>query len=165
MSGNLIEFIYEGNELSIQYNETDSVKDIISRCCTKLAKNAEDIYFIYKGEVLDENSNIEQIKNNSDGAKILVFNRSDPHDKTKEENLIDSKDVICPICGENCLINIKNYKIELNKCVNGHSLQNIYFNEFKNIQKINEALAICYNCHKKKLKFMIINYIYVVNAI
>ena len=150
MSGNLIEFIYEGNELSIQYNETDSVKDITSRCCTKLAKNAEDIYFIYKGEVLNENSNIEQIKNNSDGAKILVFNRSDPHDKTKEENLIDSKDVICPICGENCLINIKNYKIELNKCVNGHSLQNIYFNEFKNIQKINEALAICNNCHKKK---------------
>ena len=142
------------------------MKDITSRCCTKLAKNAEDIYFIYKGAVLDENSNIKQIKNNSDGAKILVFNRNDQNDKIKEEeNLVDSKDVICPICGENCLINIKNYKIELNKCLNGHSLQNIYFNEFKNIQKINEAKVICNNCHKKKLKFIIMNYISVVNAI
>ena len=48
----------------------------------------------------------------------------------------DSKEIICPICKENCLIEIKDYKILLYNCKNNHN-SNYLLNEYKETQKIN----------------------------
>ena len=41
------------------------------------------------------------------------------------ENIAKSKDIICPKCGEVCLINFNNYKIKLYECKNNHETNNI----------------------------------------
>ena len=68
------------------------------------------------------------------------------------ENIIKkSKYVICPDCGENCLININDYKIKLSQCEKGHS-SSLLFYEFLNTQKIDESKIICNICKKNKLQ-------------
>ena len=49
----------------------------------------------------------------------------------------NNKDVICPICQENCFIKINNYKINLFGCKNGHNMNNILFKDYYNSQNIN----------------------------
>ena len=49
---------------------------------------------------------------------------------------IISKDIICPICKENSLIAIKDYKININGCKNNHQNENILLNLFEETQKI-----------------------------
>ena len=43
------------------------------------------------------------------------------------EGLIKSKDIICPQCKHNCLLDIKDYKIKLYDCKNSHETNNILF--------------------------------------
>ena len=69
----------------------------------------------------------------------------------KNERIIKSKDIICPKCGELCLINFNDYKILLNNCKNKH-VNIISFNEFEDTQNINENKIICYICNNNKGK-------------
>ena len=68
------------------------------------------------------------------------------------EGLIKSKDIICPQCKHNCLLDIEDYKIKLYDCKNSHETNNILLNEFDNKQKINENEIICKNCDQTKYK-------------
>ena len=58
-------------------------------------------------------------------------------------NEIISKNIICPICKENILINIKNFKINLSGCKSNHVHNNILLTLFKETQKINLSNIIC----------------------
>ena len=44
--------------------------------------------------------------------------------------------IICPECKESILINIKNYKINLSKCKNGHEIKNILLKDYEKTQYI-----------------------------
>ena len=39
------------------------------------------------------------------------------------------KEIICPTCGENCRIDIKDFKIKLYGCKNNHEINNILLEE------------------------------------
>ena len=89
--------------------------------------------------------------------KILVKDTNETND---ENNLEEIKEIICPQCQENVIINLKDYKIGM-KCINDHN-NIILLKDFKNkidISKIkcqkcnmskneihNNALYICLNC-------------------
>ena len=49
-----------------------------------------------------------------------------------EDNL--QSEIICPECKENCIINIKDYKINLFGCKNGHNINNILFQNYESTQ-------------------------------
>ena len=74
---------------------------------------------------------IQNIKGHEVGleeVKILVY---EYNDSDKEENeLIQSKYIICPICTELCLINFIDYKINLNCIKNSHNFSNILLDKF-----------------------------------
>jgi len=73
-------------------------------------------------------------------------------ENTNIENdiIIESKEIICPQCNKYIHMNIKNYKISLYDCENGHTKNNILLPEFKNTQFINFSKIICGNCNKKR---------------
>ena len=62
------------------------------------------------------------------------------------EGIIRSKDIICPKCGELCLLGYKDYKIILNNCKNKDE-NIISLDEFENTQIINENKIICNICN------------------
>ena len=90
---------------------------------------------------------LEDISGKNTEIKILVYELVN---ETNEEELKLSKDIICPICKEICIINFKDYKITFNNCKNKHSISKILFEEFKDFQKIIESEIICHKCNNNK---------------
>ena len=65
------------------------------------------------------------------------------------EDELTSKYIKCPECGENVKMEIKNYKISLYDCKNGHKINNILFNKYEDYQK--KAISKIVNCDKNGL--------------
>ena len=122
------------------------MKDICDRFISKLGLNKNNIVLIYNGDTINNDLTfIEQANEydkNSNEMNILVQDIAEINN-----SLTISKDVICPICKENCIISIVDYKINLYECKSGHKHNNIFLDEFNNTQLINESNIICSNCN------------------
>ena len=136
------------------------MNDIFKRYANKINKNINDIYFINKynfpfinifiiiliinGNIIDKNNiKLEEINNKDNIINILVYDINNNNERKIER---EYKDIICPYCGENCIIEIKDYKINLNKCDNKHNINNILLDEYYNTQVKDEIK--CNNCNK-----------------
>ena len=134
------------NEINtiLQCTLEDTFEDIIKTFITKVNQKKKDLYFLYKGEKLNElsyNKTFNQIANEFDRNRkkmnIMVISRK-------------SKYIICPLCQENIRISINNFKISLYECKNGHKYDNISFEDFEKTQKIDESKIKCNKCSKSK---------------
>ena len=140
-------FEYNGKERIIQCNKSDKMRNIINKYKSEIElDNNKNYYYIYNNNKINEELKYEEIiKNNIDNKinKIIV----------KEEIKI-----ICPICGENILIKIKDYRINLYKCKNYHEINNISIKELNNIiNKTNNIYEdIIYNNENKELEEYIV---------
>ena len=145
-------FKYNGVGVIIQCKIEDKFKDICEKFCIKSQKNINDLIFIYGGEVINMNLDFNKVANQIDKQNlkmiILVYNKNTGIIK-ENERIIKSKDIICPKCGEICLIEFKDYKIRLNNCKNKDE-NIILLNEFENTQNINENKIICNINNKSK---------------
>ena len=71
-----------------------------------------------------------------------------------------SKEIICPECKTNILINNYDFKINLYECKNNHKFNNLLLNEFYETKKLTKMKLNVVNA-KKLLK----NILYVIPAI
>jgi len=142
-------FKYNGKDTIIQCEIEDRFKVICEKFCIKSQKNINDLIFIYGGEILKIDLEFNKVANQIDKQKlkmnVLVYDKDSGNIK-EEERIIKSKDIICPKCGELCLIEFKDYKIILNNCKNKDE-NIILLNEFENTQNINENKIICNICN------------------
>ena len=141
-----ITFIFKGDDKICQCNDTkEKVGDIFHNFMKNIDINS--IVFLYSGHPIDGNLSISKIINNHDLERkkisILVI------EKNSESNscLVDSKDIICPKCGESAALDIEDYKI-LFQCKNGHNIGNVFLNEYEKKQKIDISKIICDKCKK-----------------
>jgi len=125
------------------------MKDICSKFASKSQFDMKNLYFIYGSNILNlelaYNELINEIDKDRNSMSILVYENNNKI--IKNDGTIKSKDIICPKCGENCLIEINNYKIKLYDCKNGHNINNILLNEYNNTQNINLNNIICNKCN------------------
>lgn len=90
--------------------------------------NKNSFVFLYAGSRIYAESFISDIITITDKDKkemnILVFypklNNQEDNNNNLDNSKIKSKEVICPNCFEQSKIKIKNYKIFLSECKNGH---------------------------------------------
>ena len=70
------------------------------------------------------------------------------HDETTEDNKTfkESKEILCPTCKENVIIDLKNYKLEM-KCKNNH-INKISFKNYNNKKDLSKI--ICNKCNNKR---------------
>ena len=74
---------------------------------------------------------------------VIVYD----NDSNIENNeLVKSKEIIYPECGENSIIKIENYKISLFGCKNKHENKDISFFDFDKTQLIDESKIKCNIC-------------------
>ena len=76
----------------------------------------------------------------------IIVTMIENEDPNKPQNIVKSKDIICPQCKEPCSITTEDYKIKLYECINGHTTEDIKFIDFKNTQMINESEIKCDKC-------------------
>ena len=143
-----LNFIYQGSTIKIQCKRNEYMKEIFKRYAHQIRKDANDLYFMSNGSKINEESKLEEINNSDNEIKILVNDLNDEKNEQKAEK--QNKDIICPECGEICSIDIIDYKIILNKCINKHSTENILFDEFNDSQKSNELNIVCSKCNTNK---------------
>lgn len=113
---------------------------------------AQKLIFIYGGQLIDFQLKYNEIAKNLKEITILVFDVTTYHKEISVPSYIKSKEVICPECEEICLIKMMDYKISLSGCKNGHEINNISLESFKNTQLINESNIKCFKCNNNKNK-------------
>ena len=139
-------FIYRGQNIIIQCNLDEKMKEIIQKFKIKAELNKEFIYYLYQGNQINQELKLENIisldDKNLKQLKIVV----NVMDESKQDNyIIKSKNIICPECKENIRIKIEDYLIKLYDCKNGHIINNISLEKYET-QNIDISKIICENC-------------------
>ena len=78
----------------------------------------------------------------------------------RNKDIMKSKNIICPKCKENIKMDIKDYKINLYECLNGHKIENILLNEFERTQNIDLLNILCDICKKNNKSISFNNIFY-----
>ena len=149
-----IEFIYDSRKIIVQGKLEENFETIISKFINKAQTEKNSVYYLYQGKILDySNKNLKLVEimvsddKTLNKMKILVFDKNGA--KNKDNSLIPSKNIICPECKEFSQIKIKDYKIELFGCKNGHDIDGILLKDFQNTQKINASQIKCNICKER----------------
>ena len=148
-----VEFNYNGIKTVIQCKLNDKIKNICQDYLNEINEDKNNVFFSYNenaGNNFNEELTIQEMINEEDKKRnkmvILVFKS----ELEKEENdIIKSKDIICPKCGESIKFEIIKFKIKLSECKNGHLIDNILLNEFEKTQYINNKEIKCEICNNK----------------
>ena len=104
-----VEYYYKGIKTIIQCRLEDKIKDICQKFLNKINEDKNNIYFSYNGNAgnnFNEELTFQEMMNEEDKKRnkmnILVFKKEI---EQEEEDIIKSKDIICPRCRES--INLK----------------------------------------------------------
>ena len=87
--------------------------------------------------------NLQIIQIKIEKINLLVYERNINKEK---KDIIKLKEIICSKWGEKIRIIIEDYKIKLFGCKNKHEINNISFEEFENIENIDESKIKCDKC-------------------
>ena len=109
---------------------------------------------MYGGNVINSEISLNKLNNALEAKNnilnILVLELEKP--KPPKPELKKSNIVICSICKGTCRLEIKNYKIKLYACENGHIINDILVNDFQKTQYIDESKIICDICKSQKIE-------------
>ena len=139
-------FIYKNAEIPIQCSKGEKMKNILEKLCNKINKTKKDIYGLYNGQLLDDKLSEDQLLTDENHKKKIII--YDLEKSITTNDTIKSKEIICPKCQENCLLEIKDYNIILYKCKNNHRTI-LFINEFEETQKIKLSNIQCDICKQK----------------
>ena len=142
-------FNYEGiicNTI-IQCEINEKMKNIIDKFLIKIENEENNLYYLYNGSKINYELTFNEQANNIDkNRKIMNIVVSKNEEVKKIIKEVISKDIICPECKEDALINISNLKINLHDCKNNHNIIKS-LNDFEDTQKININSILCNICN------------------
>ena len=92
-------FNYEGVNTKIQCNLNDKIKDIINKFLNKIEKNENNLFYLYNGKIINKELTFNEQANELDKNRKIMNILVTVGEKEKEEIII-SKDIICPECKE-----------------------------------------------------------------
>ena len=115
-----IEFLYKGNNVIIQSNKDEKILNSIEKFTQKLQVDKSLVTYLYNGSLLNEELKIANLINNEENNMKIIVTEINPSNENIDK--ISSNNIICPKCGENILMNINKYNINLFNCKNGHNL-------------------------------------------
>ena len=145
-----VEFRLNDLVITIQCNENDIMKDIINKFIIKTQSDLDinSLSFIYGGEKINvETTFSENLKfNDKDSKKMVILVYLNIEKKDDSNLYINSREIICPTCGEGACIDIKDYKISFYGCKNDHKIDNTLLDEYEKSQIIDQSKIICQIC-------------------
>ena len=147
-----VEFSYNGVSTKVQCNLNEKMKDIFQKFKEKAQVGNKNIFYSYDGKTeINKELTFEEVASPEDKTKnkmnIIVLENKLESDLEKKV-IIKSKNIICPECKENIKMEIKNFKINLYECQNGHKMENILLNEFEYLQNKDLNSRKCDICNK-----------------
>ena len=144
-----LEFEYSQNVVIIQVNFDDLFKTAFNKYYQKTLIKPNSVVFIANGMKLSENKRIIDSMNQMQimNRKMRIFVTS-LNNSQIENYIVESKDIICPKCFEECRIKIIDYIVNLFDCRNNH-LSALKLKNFKEYQRIDLSKIKCDICKNK----------------
>ena len=116
-------FNYEGINTTIQCDLNEKMKDIIDKFIIKIQNKENNLYYLYNDTQINYELTFNQQANDIDkNRKKMNIIITKNVDNNIEDKKIPSKDVICPECNENILIDFENFKVNFHDCKNNHNI-------------------------------------------
>ena len=145
-----IEFRYYNEKITFQCYEDEKMKDIFKNFEKKFGLINKKLHYLYNGKKVEENMTINEIVNKYviENNKMIIFVFDSKESEYEDKPIKMEYLIICPTCKENVKMDIKEFKINLYECKNGHKIENILLNEFEETQKIELDKIICDECKK-----------------
>ena len=137
-------FNHKEIETIIQCKKNEKMKQIIHRFKEKV--ETDKVYYLYNGNKINENLRIEEIINEEDNKNSKINILVCDIEEKVNKNIIESNEMICPICYENKIIKLEDYKIEM-KCNNNHK-NILLIKDYNN--KIDISKIKCIECNKNR---------------
>ena len=135
-----------GNKHNLFFSPFETIKDI-KRGYLYKSEPSYKFELFYNEYKLEDDMIIKDIITERDKIRnmmdIIVS-------KISEFDNIQIREVKCPKCYDNILLDILDYKFHLHDCKNGHSKSKILFNDFMKTQKNNDYLY-CYYCYRSSI--------------
>ena len=145
-----LEFSYRSIKTIIQSSFNEKINEVFLKYSSMIKEDINSLMFLYNGQIINEELTIQQVVNEVDKRRKKMNILASDLEEYESETMKKSEIPICPKCGENIIIDIKDYKIKLYDCKNKHEIDYMNFFEYENTQKIDEAKIICGKCHGKK---------------
>ena len=145
-----IEFRYYNKKITFQCYEDEKMKDIFKNFEKKFGLINKKLHYLYNGQKVEENMTINEIVNKYviENNKMIIFVFDSKESEYEDKPIKMEYLIIYPTCKENVKMDIKEFKINLYECKNGHKIENILLNEFEETQKIELDKIICDECKK-----------------
>ena len=147
-------FVFNKIPTIIQCEKEDLMKNICLKFSSIINNEFDKLFFLYKGKEINYNLTFNEQAKEGDKKNgkmnVLVYQYKDNNNNNENKKLTKSKDIICPKCGESCLLKIKDYQISFYGCKNNDELNNILLDEYEKIQKLGQSKIICNNCKNYK---------------
>ena len=163
MSESNVIFVFRGADIIIKCNLFEKMKSVCQRFISKSKVDESIIHFSYNGDFINPELNLieqaNEIDRKSGKMKILVIENENV--KPIKNMIIESEEIICPICNESILIKIDNYKIDMYKCKNNHIYDKLLFKDFINTQNIDISKIKCNICNEKDKSITYNNEMYI----
>ena len=124
------------NKIKINCSEDEYFIELFKRIYSKENKDINDYIFFNESDIIKINEKLKINEINKEKKEINILGFSKKSNKDNENlNKIDYKNIICPKCQGNIMINFNDYKITLSQCSEGHCIQNLLLNNFYSTQK------------------------------
>ena len=136
-----IKFIYKNKEYKINFENNNSLYEILTKFLSIINENENNVIFLFKGKKLS--FIFENILNKLNYNNIIISVLNIKNNKNNKD-----KYIICPKCYNLFFFNISNNNISLDNCINNHKFDDILIHEFiKNQNKYLENIKynICNN--------------------
>ena len=88
MSEIIVNFVYNNIESKLNAKKEELMKNLFQNYALKINKDSKDLYFLYNGTKLDDNSKLEEINNSQEEITILV---AEYEEKDKNETVDETK--------------------------------------------------------------------------
>ena len=146
-----IEFNYNNSKIIIQCKEEDVLSIIIDQFLLKAQINKDNVYFLYKGQELNQSNKFNEVADiddkNRKKIEIIVKNKEVKNKQDNKPSLIKPKYTICPKCNDSINFKINSdFTISLNDCKMGHNFDNMSIKDFEKSQFIDQSKIICQQC-------------------
>ena len=129
-----ITFNYQGNEYIIEGNPQQKMKEFFKELSLKINKDINKIYFLYNSDCIDGEKNFCEQANDEDKRDKKMIVIVNDIDDSLLKTALDEIYFLCPICNEYINFNIKDYRINLYGCKNGHKINDILLNKYEEIK-------------------------------
>ena len=146
-----LEFDYQQNKIILHANLNDYFSTIFWKYFQKSQLQQNSVIFFAHSVQIQENKRLIDIMNQTEKRDnkmyISVFRL---YINDNEKVVVESKEIICPKCFEQCRIKIEDYNIRLYDCKNNHSSL-MKLDQFHESQKIDLSQIKCNFCNNKNM--------------